>query len=95
MLENICVVYTKMRTFTTFFRKKAEPFRIHFNLGIVGICKELAGDLHTVKNKNHTCISRIRDADKEGVFVTPGRHFHKKELVDLQSLPCLPICGLP
>jgi hypothetical protein len=54
-----------------------------------------AADLHTVKNKNHTGINRFRDVDKEGFLVRPGRYFHKKESVDLQSFPSLPICGLP
>jgi len=36
-----------------------------------------------LKNRNHTGISRISDADKEGFIITSGGHFHKKELVDL------------
>jgi len=48
-----------------------------------------------LKNKNHTGISQISDADKEGFLITSGGHFHKKELVDLQSFPSLPICDLP
>ncbi len=72
-----------MHTFTTFFRKKAEPSRIRFNLAAIGICKKPAADLHTVKNKNHTGINRFRDVDKEGFLVSPGGHFHKKILVEL------------
>jgi len=72
-----------MHTFTTFFHKKAKATQIRFNLAAIGICKETTADLHTVKNKNHTGINRFRDEDKEGFLVSPGGHFHKKELVDL------------
>ena len=81
--KNTSVVYTKTHTFTTFFHKKAKASRIRFNLAAIGICKNPAADLHTVKNKNHTGINRFRDVDKEGFLVSPGGHFHKKILVEL------------
>jgi len=48
-LKSISVVYTKMHTFTTFFRKKAEASRIGFNLAIAVVYKEPAVDLRNVK----------------------------------------------
>jgi len=44
-----------------------------------------------LKNKNHTGISLISDANREGFLVTAVGLFHKKELVDLFAFAWLQV----